>query len=155
MQAIGSAFSRVGLSLAIALLSLVGCSMGQSREPSRAVQISQSWELQPGDRVAGRRIAGGLGDISIDLQGGSVYAPFDGRVQPNTAGCVIFSTAEIPAYLFRLCGLSQPHLGTVQRGEAFGSADYLQFAALRRQPDGKWALVEPSSSILEQTLKQQ
>jgi hypothetical protein len=137
--------------LAVMLL-ISGCSR-QPTEPARVLQLQQQWELQPGDQVAGHRIAGSLGDISIELKGDSVYAPVDGRVQPHIPGCVVFSGAEIPAYLFRLCGLNHPKLGEVQQGEAIGSGDYLQFAALRRQPNGKWAMVEPSTSILEQTLK--
>jgi hypothetical protein len=100
-------------------------------------------------------VAGSLGDISIQLDGAKVYAPFDGLVQPNNVGeCVIFSSPDVPAYLFRLCGMSRPRLGEIKQGRAIGSANYLQFAALRRQPDGKWAMVEPASDILQRTLTQ-
>jgi hypothetical protein len=142
---------RLALGLLFALLT-AGCSR-QAPPAPRVLQIQQTWELQPGDRVAGHRVAGGLGDISIELKGDSVYAPAPGLVQPNVAGCVVFSSADIPAYLFRLCGLSRPKLGEVQQGEAIGAGNYLEFAALRRQPDGKWAMVEPSTRILERTLK--
>jgi hypothetical protein len=156
MQDIGLAiskfiFRKVSLMLAL-LLSIAGCS-SQSTEEVRAIQIYQDWELEPGDAIAGHPVLGGLGDISIELKGDSVYAPFDGRVQPNVKGCVIFSTPQIPAYLFRLCGLKRPTLGQVSQGEAIGSGRYLQFAALRRQPDGRWALVEPAIDILERTLE--
>jgi hypothetical protein len=140
--------------LALILLTGTGCSINPSNEPARAVQIQQTWELQPGDEVGGHRIAGGLGDISIELNGDTVYAPFDGRIQPNVAGCVVFSTPDVPAYLFRLCGLRQPRLGELRQGEAIGSGEYLQFAALRKQPDGKWAMVEPARDFLERTLQQ-
>jgi hypothetical protein len=153
MQAISSGLSKVGVVLGMAVSAgLTGCSQ-QPIEPVRVLQIQQQWQLQPGDSVGGHRVAGGLGDISIELKGSSVYAPTDGEVQPNVQGCVVFSGDEIPAYLFRWCGLDQPKLGKVRQGEAIGSGKYLQFAALRRQPDGKWAMVEPSTSILEQTLK--
>lgn len=142
---------QVGLALAL-LLSVTGCTNRPS-EAVRAIQIYQDWELAPGDAIAGHLVLGGLGDISIELKGASVYAPFDGRVQPNVKGCVIFSTPQIPAYLFRLCGLKRPTLGQVSQGEAIGSGNYLQFAALRRQPDGRWALVEPAVDILERTLE--
>jgi hypothetical protein len=151
MQAISSSFSKFSLGLAVMLLT-TSCSQ-QASEPVRVLQIQQQWQLQPGDKVAGYRIAGGLGDISIALKGNSIYAPIDGRVQPYQEGCVVFSGPEIPAYVFRWCGLDRPKLGAVQKGEAIGSGDYLQFAALRRQPDGKWVMVEPSTSIVEQTLK--
>ena len=132
---------------------LGGCS--QPIEPDRSLPIEQQWQLQPGSTIAGRQVAGGLGDISIELNGDRVYAPADGRVQPVKTNpiCVVFEAPEIPAYLFRLCGIRNPKLGEVQQGEAIGRADDLQFAALRRQPDGKWAMVEPSRQILEQTLK--
>lgn len=148
---------RRKIALGLALIGLTtGCSSFQAKQSVRVVQIQQAWELQPGDTVAGHSVAGSLGDISIQLDGAKVYAPFDGLVQPNDAkGCVIFSSAEVPAYLFRLCGIRQPRLGEVRQGRSLGSADYLQFAALRRQPDGKWAMVEPASDILQRTLSQQ
>jgi hypothetical protein len=156
MRDIGLAISKFifrKLSVALALLfALTGCT-NQSPESARMIQIYQSWELEPGDAIANHRVMGGLGDISIELRGSSVYAPFDGRVQPNVKGCVIFSTPQIPAYLFRLCGLKRPVLGPINQGEAIGSGNYLQFAALRRQPDGRWALVEPGIDILERTLE--
>jgi hypothetical protein len=139
------------------VLSVVaaGCSNFSTKPSVRVVQIQQAWELQPGETIAGHRVAGSLGDISIQLDGAKVYAPFDGLVQPNDAkGCVIFSSPEVPAYLFRLCGIRQPRLGEIQKGQSIGSANYLQFAALRRQPDGKWAMVEPASDILQRTLSQ-
>jgi hypothetical protein len=82
-----------------------------------------------------------------------VYAPFAGKVEPHREDCVVFSSPEVPAYLLRLCGVRRPKLGQVQQGEAIASAEFLQFAALRRQPDGKWAMVEPSTDVLERTLK--
>jgi hypothetical protein len=135
------------------LLTLTGCSTPNPDEPVRVLQVQQQWELQPGQQIAGYPIAGSLGDVSINLDGGTVYAPFDGRIQPNDVdGCFIYSSPEIPAYLFRLCGLRSARLGSVQAGEAIGRASYLQFAALRRQPDGTWAMIEPARDILERTL---
>lgn len=138
---------------AIGLL-LVGCTATAKVEP-RNVQIQQAWQLQPGDTVGGHRISAGLGDLSIELKGDWVYAPFDGQVQPTEGKgeCVMFSSPQIPAYLVRLCGLSRPQLGDVKQGEAIGSAQNLVFATLRRLPDGKWAMVEPSNQLIEQTLR--
>ncbi|MEB3337305.1 MAG: hypothetical protein VKJ46_07590 [Leptolyngbyaceae bacterium] len=124
-----------------------------NREAPSTIQLSQTWELQPGDRVAGRLVTGSLGDISLEIKGSRVYVPFDGRVQPYQGNCVVFSSDEVPAYLFRLCGLKQPQLGVVKAGEVMGEGNYLQFAALRKQPNGTWFFVEPSRDILERTLK--
>ena len=154
MWDIASVFVRACLLIVAVLLMLsTGCTTNQPQVKPRAIRISQAWELEPGDIVAGHRVAGGLGDISIELKGDPVYAPFDGQVELNRAGCVLFSSADVPAYLFRLCGLRRPNLGTLRAGEAIGTGDYLQFAALRKQPGGTWTLVEPARNILERTLK--
>lgn len=151
----GSVLRSMGWLLAVSLIA-TSCSTSEPEPSLRKVQIQQAWELQPGDEVGGHRIAGSLGDISVRLNGGKIYAPFDGLVQPNDLeGCVVFSSPEVPAYLFRWCGVRQPKLGEVKRGEAIASADYLEFAALRRQPDGTWAMVEPASDILQRTLSPQ
>ncbi|WP_253188329.1 hypothetical protein [Leptolyngbya sp. 'hensonii'] len=119
------------------------------------MKLFQNWQLQPGDEIAGYPIVSSLGDISIQLRGKPVYAPFQGRIEPFTSHCVVFSSPEVPAYLFRLCGLNRPRLGTVKAGEKIGSGPALQFAALRKQPNGTWAFVEPSQSILEKVLTRQ
>jgi hypothetical protein len=116
------------------------------------LKVEQTWELEAGQRVADYLITGGLGDVSIALKGGAVYAPFNGEVRPLKNGCVVFSSSEVPAYLFRFCGVDRPLLGKVNMGNTIASADYLQFATLRKQPDGDWAIVEPSREILEQVL---
>ncbi len=138
--------------LAIALCT-TACSLNPSPEPMRQIQIQQNWAIKPGDRIADHFVVAGLGDISIRLGGDTAYAPFAGRVQPNSSECVLFSSPDVPAYLFRLCGLSKPNLGEVQAGEAIGSGDYLYFATLRKQPDGTWTIVEPAKDILERILK--
>lgn len=116
------------------------------------LKVEQKWELEAGQRVADYLIAGGLGDVSIALKGGAVYAPFNGDVQPLKTGCVVFGSSEVPAYLFRFCGMDRAVLGEVKMGWKIGSADYLQFATLRKQSNGAWAIVEPSREILEQIL---
>ncbi len=149
-----SASAAVAITAGIALTTACApvAPLIPAREPARQIQIQQSWQLQAGDQVKEYRIAAGLGDISIALQGGKVYAPFTGRVQPNLIDCVLFSTPEVPAYLFRLCGLSQPRLGAIQQGEPIGSGEYLHFAMLRKLPEGNWTIVEPSRSMLEKIL---
>jgi hypothetical protein len=142
---------RSGL-LAIAFCT-TACSLTSTPEPMRQIQIQQNWAMQRGDRIANHPIVAGLGDISIRLNGGAAYAPFVGQVQPTSQDCVLFSSPDVPAYLFRLCGLDQPHLGSIQSGEAIGTGDYLHFAALRKQPDGTWTMIEPAKDILERILK--
>jgi hypothetical protein len=144
-----------GLGVALALITSASCSIlpPVKPEPPRTIQIQQTWQLQPGDIVGEYRIAAGLGDISIELNGGKVYAPFDGRVQPNVRDCVLFSSPDVPAYLFRMCGLNRPRLGQVSQGDTIGSGKYLYFATLRKLPEGTWTIVEPSRSMLERVLK--
>ncbi len=141
--------------LGLLALTLIGCQIESSSDslPLREVELHQSWELQPGDRVGGYPVAAGLGDISVQLQGETVYAPFDGDVQPHSETCVIFSTPDVPAYLFRLCGLENPTFGAVEQGEAIARGQYLHFATLRNQPEGTWALVESSTEMLERVLQ--
>ena len=129
------------------------CSVQPSPEPLRTIQIQQTWQLQPGEQIGQHRIVAGLGEISIQMNGSSVYAPFNGQIEPTTDDCVLFSSPNVPAYLFRLCGLSNPTIGTVSEGQAIGSGDYLHFATLRRQPDGTWTMVEPAKTLLERLLK--
>ncbi len=123
-------------------------------EPTRTINLSQQWSLQPGDMIANFKVAGSLGDISVVVGGKAIRVPFDGDIQRTRSGCVLYSTKMVPAYLFRLCGINNPRLGKLKQGETIGSAEYLQFATLRKQPDGKWAFVETSRDILEKLLKQ-
>ncbi|MBW4520437.1 MAG: M23 family metallopeptidase [Scytolyngbya sp. HA4215-MV1] len=132
---------------------LTGCSSQASNPPIVDIQLYQQWQLQPGDTIAGRSVTGGLGDISIELDGNAVYAPFDGKVDPTKANCVLFSSPDVPGYLFRFCGLTAPKLGDVLQGDPIGTGNHLEFAALRKQSDGRWAMVEPAKSILERTLR--
>jgi len=50
--------------------------------------------------------------------------------------------------------MTKPRLGEVKAGQVMGRSEVLQFAAMRRQPDGTWAIVEPATEILEKTLGQ-
>ena len=149
--------SRFSLSLGLSLL-LMGLSGCGSLAPvvPRQIVLKQSWEIESGDRVAGQLVTGSLGDVSVQLQGTRLRAPFAGQVELAAKGfhCVYFSTPEVPAYLFRYCGVRQPRIGKVQAGEAIGRGRQIHFATLRRQPDGAWAIVEPSDRVLEQSLNQ-
>ncbi len=152
MRATVSASARYWVSLLS--FSLVACMAKPPQEPPLDIRLYQKWQLQPGDTIAGHEVVSGLGNISIALQGQSVYAPFNGKTQRDRRGCVLFSSPEVPGYLFRLCGLKPSKWGSVRSKEALGSGNLLQFAALRKQPDNSWAIVEPSKVMLEQTLKQ-
>lgn len=135
------------------LFILTGCNTSSKQSTPVEIDLYQQWQLQPGDTIAGRTVTGGLGDVSIDLAGESIYAPFNGRIQPTKADCYVFSSAEVPGYMFRLCGISPRKQGDLSQGEEIGSGEHLEFAALRKQADGKWAIVEPSRDILERTLQ--
>lgn len=134
-------------------LLLTSCQLNTQSPAPISVQLYQRWELQPGDTIAGYTVMGGLGDTSIALNGNPVYAPFNGETQQDKRQCVFFSSPDVPAYLFRFCGLEHPRLGNVSQGEPLGKAAIVQFATLRKQPNGTWAIVEPSKRILERTLK--
>jgi hypothetical protein len=137
--------------LAIAL-TLAGCQRPPQPDETIRLQLYQQWQVQPGDILNGVAVIGGLGDIGLSLNGQSVYAPFAGRAQKDPRNCLIFSTPDVPAYLFRLCGLSDLRLGTRNQGEALGTATILHVATLRKQPNGTWAIVEPSKPIIERFL---
>ncbi len=159
MLAIVSIFARSEVALirmsllVVTLLLPLGCAKPPSEDAPLKIKLYQNWELQPGDTIADRTVLGGLGDIAVALDGNQVYAPFEGRTQLDNHRCLIFSSPDVPAYLFRLCGLNKPRLGAVSQGETIGSGKLLLFAALRKQPNGTWAIVEPAKGILERTLK--
>jgi len=138
-------------------IGLVGCAKEQI--PTREVTFYQSWQLQPGKSIGEVDVVSSLGDVSLALKGKSVYAPFQGTLSRQNDRCLIFSSPELPAYLFRLCGLRLawfPPLGKgeLQEGDLIGTANILEFATLRKQPNGTWAFVEPSSDVVNRLLKQ-
>ena len=154
MQAIVLALSRFKLPKWILLSGLILSScQSQALPPKRVINIQQQWELEPGDLIADTLVVGSLGDISIQLKGTPLRAPFAGKLEPSTfEQCAIYSTPEVPAYLFRFCGLRRPRFGAVKAGQTMGNGSHIQFATLRRQPDGTWIIVEPSTGILERAI---
>lgn len=122
--------------------------------PPRSITIQQGWELQIGHQVGDYSISSGLGDITLELGGDAVQMPFDGKLQPMGNGCVAITSSEVPAYLFRLCGIHRPAGGVRPQGHTIGRAKQLVFAALRKQPDGTWTLVEPATDLIEQFLSE-
>lgn len=148
------AFSnKCRLVVVLGLLALAGCS--RASDYTRPLTLHQSWPLAVGTEVAGYTVSSGLGDITLNLRGDTIHMPFDGTVEAtpvNNSSCVLVSSGDVPAYLFRLCGLRQAQLGHHQEGSTIGSARQLVFSMLRRQPDGTWAIVEPSPKFVEQML---
>jgi hypothetical protein len=137
---------------AIALFALTSCSISASPDEKIDLKLYQTWQLKPGDSIDGNTVVAGLGDISIELNGKSIYAPFNGRAQQDQRSCLIFSSPDVPAYLFRLCGVSNLQLGSRNQGDSLGTASTLHFATLRKQPNGTWAIVEPSKPVIERVL---
>lgn len=134
-----------------ALLALLAsCQAGPP--PPRAITIQQTWELQVGNQVGDYRISSGLGDITLELGGNPVRMPFDGRVQSMDEHCIALTSPEVPAYLFRLCGISRPKLGQQLQGHTVGRAQQLVFATFRKEPDGTWTLIEPATDLIAQFL---
>ncbi|MBX2866180.1 MAG: hypothetical protein KTR27_21720 [Leptolyngbyaceae cyanobacterium MAG.088] len=157
MQAIVSALNKRHLNLWTVLFGLIVSScQSPVIPPQRVINIQQQWELEPGDLIGEHLVIGSLGDISIQLKRQSLRAPFRGKVEPSTYDqCVIYSTPEVPAYLFRFCGLRHPKFGIVKAGQKLGGGSHVQFATLRRQPDGTWIIVEPSTGVLERAISTQ
>ena len=152
MQVMGLPYKISG-ALVAGLMLVGGGTLAERLRPQptvRSIQVQQNWALQTGSQVAGYAVSGGLGDITLNLAGATVQMPFDGEVEPSGEGCVLVSGAEFPAYLFRLCGLRRMRLGPQRRYRTIGRADQLVFAALRKQPDGTWVMVEPSVQVIEQ-----
>ena len=134
-----------------ALLTLLAAC--QSGPPSpRTITIQQTWDLQVGNQVGNYRISSGLGDITLELGGDPVRMPFDGKLQPMDDHCLALTSPEVPAYLFRLCGITHSNLGQRSQGHTIGRAERLVFAAFRKEPDGTWALIEPATELIEQFL---
>lgn len=134
-----------------AMLTLLAACQSGPLSP-RTITIQQTWELQIGNQVGNYRISSGLGDITLELGGDLVRMPFDGKLQPMDEHCIALTSPEVPAYLFRLCGINRPNLGQRSQGHTIGRAERLVFAAFRKEPDGTWALIEPATELIEQFL---
>jgi hypothetical protein len=149
------------------LLLVGGCSTSPTPDQKIEVNVAQNWQLQAGSTIAAADasypVTSGLGDIAIQLSDGipnpwqigyrSVHAPFAGEVRIDPRQCLFYITAEIPAYAFRLCGLTPAKLGKIVAGQPIGHGRSLQFATLRKQPNGKWAIVEPDQTFIKKLLK--
>ena len=138
------------LASGVLLALLASCPAGPP--PPRTITIQQTWELQVGHQVGDYRISSGLGDITLELEGNPVRMPFDGRVQSMDEHCIALTSPEVPAYLFRLCGISRPKLGQQLQGHTVGRAQQLGFATFLKEPDGTWTLIEPATDLIAQFL---
>jgi len=146
-----------GWVVVLGVLGGMGCSAKQETLPPRTFNLYQNWSLQPGDKLAGYEVHSGLGDVAIDLGGNRLYMPFEGQVQQaagNEDRCLVVSSPDVPAYLFRLCGVTQGQIGDRRRGEVIGRGSIVAFAAMRRQADGTWAMVEPAKDLIAQFLNE-
>lgn len=135
---------------AVVALLMTACQTGALS--SRTITVQQTWDLQVGNQVGDYRISSGLGDITLELDGDPVRMPFDGKVQPMDEHCIALTSPEVPAYLFRLCGIQRPGLGQHSQGHTIGRAHQLVFAACRKEPDGTWTLIEPATDLITQFL---
>lgn len=136
--------------------SLTACQLVKpqpSPDKPMSIQIYQKWELQRGDRINNQTIVSALGELAIDMGGKPIYAPMNGEVNLDRTGCALFAGTDLPAYLFRFCGINAPKLGVLQKGQTIGTANLLVFSTFLKQQNGTWAFVEPSKSMLEQILK--
>jgi hypothetical protein len=137
--------------------SLTACQLGKMQTAPTVkpmnIQIYQKWELQRGDRVNNQTVVSALGELAIDLGGKPIYAPMSGEARLDRTGCLLLAGTELPAYLFRFCGINTPKLGVLRKGQAIGTASLLVLATFRKQQNGTWAFVEPSKAMVEQTLK--
>ncbi|NEQ50836.1 MAG: hypothetical protein F6K11_11985 [Leptolyngbya sp. SIO3F4] len=148
-----SFFKYLELGLLSLSLSLTG-GCARSTPAPRVLNLHQSWSLPIGTEISGYQVSSSLGDISLNLGGDAVLMPFNGTIEPTEMNCVLVSSDDVPAYLFRLCGLSRTKFGPRQQGQVIGRANHLIFAMLRREPDGTWAMVEPSAQFIEKLLNQ-
>jgi hypothetical protein len=142
------------LTLEPKLRSLIQTPGATPNDHKISVKLYQKWTVQPGDKIAGKNISGGLGDLSIELGGASVRSPFKGEVRSDDQGYLFLSSPTTPGYLFRLRGLEGTKLGNLQAGDRFGHGQLLHFATLKQQSNGTWAVVEPAKKVLEAILKE-
>lgn len=141
-----------------------------SHQPKRKqIEIQKVWGIEAGKVIAGQRVIGGLGDISLEFKG-IVKAPLTGYVEgefvlvteedliEGTRDCIIFSSPQMPAYLLKICGLTRRNLGSIDRGSPIGETggklhiSLLSFRKVAHQTN-KWIYVSPSETLIEQLVR--
>jgi hypothetical protein len=137
----------------------------EPQQQIREIEVQQTWGMPAGVQIGKYRIASGLGDISLEMEGTS-FAPIDGwnegdfvlisqgNLQRNQDDCTIFSSPQMPAYLLKLCGLKHKNTGRIEQGKPLGKTDgYLHISLLsyRKADRGRatWVYVSPSAQLLE------
>lgn len=124
---------------------------GASLERLAGLNVKQQWDLNPGETIAGFRVSGGLGDVAIETP--KIKLSYAGVVVKSeiSQSCYHFATPQVPGYVTRLCGVHDP-MGQPHRdawpGETWNTTETLNIALLREQPNGSWAIVEPSQDWL-------
>lgn len=135
----------------------------------KQIEIKKVWQIQAGEFIAGHRVIGGLGDISLEYEG-SVKAPVAGVVNSEfvlvtdsdliagTKDCVIFSSPQLPAYLLKICGLTERYIGPVDENSPIGETDgslHLSLLSFRKDANqtSNWIYVSPSSKLIEQLVR--
>ena len=143
---------------------------GKNQQIMKQIELKKVWEIQSGEFIAGYRVVGGLGDISLDFKG-AIKSPALGVVESNfmlvsdrtlirnPPDCVIFSSPQMPAYLLKICGLKRRKLGTVNQGSPIGHTNgYLHMSLLSFRKDqnqvSKWIYVSPSPKLIEKLLRE-
>jgi len=141
----------------------------RSQPKLKQIEIKKVWEIQAGEFIAGHRVIGGLGDISLEYEG-SVKAPVAGVVDSEfvlvteedliagTKDCVIFSSPQLPAYLLKICGLTERYIGPVDEDSPIGKTDgalHVSLLSFRKEANqtSKWIYVSPSLKLIEELVK--
>lgn len=142
----------------------------KSHQPKRKqIEIQKVWGIEAGKVIAGQRVIGGLGDISLEFKG-IVKAPLTGYVEgefvlvtdddliEGTRDCIIFSSPQMPAYLLKICGLTKRNLGSVDRGSPIGETGgklHISLLSFRRVANqtNKWIYVSPSETLIEKLVR--
>ncbi|MBI1270507.1 hypothetical protein GC174_08745 [bacterium] len=115
-----------------------------------SIALAKSFDIDPNQAIgAGNvRVSGGLGDISLNLNGDSLYAPVEGELLKSDGGCHLFISRVLPGYRIRLCGLGDLENKLYAEGERIGEFKTISVALLRREPTGNYVFVEPAGDFL-------
>lgn len=127
------------------------------------IDLKQNWGIAQGSTMAGHRVIGGLGGLSI-ASDGPVYAPVagtvyrqitfitNGQLSQGSEDCVVLGSDQVPAYLVQLCGVSRPQTGPVTAGQRVGRATGYLHVAVLRQDGAQWMFVPPAPELFEPLL---
>jgi hypothetical protein len=134
------------------------------RQDHLEIDLKQNWGIAQGSTMAGHRVIGGLGGLSI-ASDGPVYAPVagtvyrqltfitNGQLSQGSQDCVVLGSEQVPAYLVQLCGVSRLQTGTVTAGQRIGRATGYLHVAVLRQDGAQWMFVPPAPELFEPLLR--